>query len=541
MLNRLPLFRAGIGMAGQMMSAAMMMALSAAAPWAESSGAESSGNEPLSAIDWLSKPVTATTRPAGTSSVAPERLNEPPVVKGGALPEDVATTPLDGPSPDAIGLIPPRISGLPLDLWGAGRAEEIAREILATRTDNLPAMRQLLLTMLQAETRPVADSGGRGILLQARIDKLILIGALEQAAALIEIADINTPEMFRRAFDVALLTGNESRACAAMRKAPGLSPRLQARVFCLVREGQWDASALTLTMAEALGEISTPEADLLARFLDPTIGEEEPPPPPPKPLTPLDWKIYEAIGEPIPTTELPVAFAYAENSPHIGWKAQIEAAERLTRAGTIAPNVILGLYTSHAPAASGGVWDRVAAFQAFDKAMQANDVDAIARTLPDVWARMKEVDLEVPFAALYGAELAGIPLDGEAGGIALRVTLLSPSVEHLAAEIPAPNSAEDAFLVALAQGRLDESVAPNSVGRIIASAFLAPEPPESGTRLINENRRGEAILVAMNEMERGAEGDVNGISRGIALLLELGLDDVARRAALQLMILDRRG
>ncbi|MES2541924.1 MAG: hypothetical protein V4583_15285, partial [Pseudomonadota bacterium] len=100
-------------------------------------------------------------------------------------------------------------------------------------------------------------------------------------------------------------------------------------------------------------------------FLDPDLFEGEPVPPAPSPVTPLDWMIYAAIGEPLPTEGLPIAFSYAELSPRVGWKSQIEAAERLTRAGTIPPNVILGLYTEREPAASGGVWDRVATFQAF--------------------------------------------------------------------------------------------------------------------------------------------------------------------------------
>ena len=66
---------------------------------------------------------------------------------------------------------------------------------------------------------------------------------------------------------------------------------------------------------------------------------------------------------------LPLAFAHAELRDTAGWKSQIESAERLARAGVIAPNVLLGLYTERLPAASGGVWDRAAAFQRFESAL----------------------------------------------------------------------------------------------------------------------------------------------------------------------------
>ncbi|MFE3836984.1 hypothetical protein [Pseudogemmobacter sonorensis] len=504
------------------------------------------GEEPLSAIDWLSQSVTAPAVPPAPA--------EPPVASGGALPITVVSTPLDGPAPDAIGLIAPAVSGLPQALWGAGLSAEISEAVLRNRMESLPALRQLFLTMLLAETAPPIDSGGKGTLLLARIDKLLLIGALEQAAALLDISGTATPELFRRAFDIALLTGREDRACARMREAPGLAPTLQARVFCLARAGDWDAAALTLQTAGALAEIDGTRAEMLARFLDAELFEGDPLPPPPNPVTPLDWKIHEAVGETIPTAALPVAFAYAETSAQSGWKAQIEAAERLTRAGAIAPNVLLGLYTERAPAASGGVWDRVSAFQRFDAALQSGAAERIAAALPQVWTRMQEAELEVPFAQLFGRELAGIvgqALDDpsafppETRRIALRVALLSPEAERLATRLrAAPEAgltAEEAFLVGLALGRVEGLRAPTAMGRAISPAFLAPAPSSRSATLVAEKRPGEAILSAIEEIARGVEGDLAGVTQGLSLLREIGLESFARRTALELMILERRG
>lgn len=502
------------------------------------------GNDPLSAIDWLSQSVSA---PAGTA-VAPQPAGTPgpkpapdeaPVAQGGALPSDVATSPLDGPSPDAVGLIAPAVSGLPAALWGAGLTDEIARAITRDRMDSLPALRQLFLTMLLAEAIPPADNGGRGLLLQTRIDKLMQLGALEQAAALLDIAGTTTPDLFRRGFDIALLTGNEDRACETMRHAPGLAPTLQARVFCLAREGNWDAAALTLSTAKALGQVTPSQAELLTRFLEPEI-EGGLMPPPPVPLTPLDWKIYDAIGESLPTASLPVAFAYAELGPEAGWKAQIEAAERLTRAGTIAPNVLLGLYTERDAAASGGVWDRVEAFQAFDAALQARDAARVGQTLPVVWARMQEAELEVPFALLYARALGDLALTGEAAAIAFRVALLSPQAEA-AAGARTPADEAEAFLAGLARGRIDGLRPHDTLARAIAPAFLAPGLSPQGQALIDGNRLGEALLLAIEEIATGVEGDLTGVTQGLSLLRKVGLEGVARRTALELLILERRG
>lgn len=500
-------------------------------------GAQDGG--PLSAIDWLSQSVAA---PAGQDNGGiAVAIDEPPVTgQGGALPEPVATTALDGPAPDGVGLIAPSVSGLPHDLWGAGLTREIAARLVAHPDDDLPALRQLFLTILLAEADPPVDAAGKGELLQVRIDKLLSLGALEQASALIEAAGATTPELFRRAFDVGLLTGAEDRACEKMAAAPDLAPTVPARIFCLARSGDWDTAALTLHSAEALGEISADQAALLARFLDPDLFEGDPVPPAPDPVTPLDWVMFDAIGEPLATDRLPIAFSYAELSPRAGWKAQIEAAERLTRGGTIPPNVILGLYTERAPAASGGVWDRAAAFQKFETALSSGDAARVASTLPEVWSRMQEAELEVPFSFLFGQRLIDLNLDGEAAAIALRVALLSPYLEAAARRM-APAGPQETFLVALANGDPTAVVPPDSMARAIAAAYRTPALPAEGQALLDGKRTGEAILLAIDSIGRGVQGDLRGVTEGLSLLRAAGLPGVARRTALELMILERRG
>ncbi len=44
--------------------------------------------------------------------------------------------------------------------------------------------------------------------------------------------------------------------------------------------------------------------------------------------------------------------------------------------------------------------------------MQAGDRTAIAQILPEIWAQMTEVELEVAFADLFGKRLAAMPFDG---------------------------------------------------------------------------------------------------------------------------------
>jgi hypothetical protein len=206
----------------------------------------------------------------------------------------------------------------------------------------------------------------------------------------------------------------------------------------------------------------------------------------------------------------------------------------------VAPNVLLGLYTEREAAASGGVWDRVTAFAAFDAAMQTGDPAAIAARLPRVWEAMASAELEVPFAALYARDLMALKLEGEAGATAFRVGLLSPQYQVVALNRKAQDTTE-AFLIAIATGTVQGVPAPDTLGRAILPAFLSPQPADEAKRLLDENRLGEALLLAIENIGRGVQGDLAGVTQGLSLLRAVRLEDVARRTALELMLLERRG
>jgi len=515
--------------------------------------------KPLSAIDWLSESVKTPVAQGEVSlppleSVSNEphsqngsRSNLPPManeakVSTGAIPDTVATTVLGGPSLDAVGLLPPAVTGFPHDIWGMGKSAEIATALTKVNPEGVPALQSLLITLLLAEAEAPADSRGKGDLLLARIDKLLAMGALDQAQALIAVAGASaSAELFRRDFDVALLTGEEDTACDVLKTSPGLAPTLMTRVFCLARAGDWNAAALTLRTAEALGNTDETEDLLLSRFLDPEQFGDEPMPAAPTPITPLIWRIYDALGEPLPTATLPPAFAHADLSDRAGWKAQIEAAERLSRAGAIPPNVLLGLYTDNAPAASGGVWDRADAFQRFDAALSKGDVPTIEQRLPLAYARMKDAELEVPFAALFAGQLSKLQVSGDTARIVYELGLISTDYERLAKQGNGAKDARNVFLAGLASGSVAGLTAPDSMARAIAPAFTDPQMPADVADLVAQKRIGEAILQAMLRIESGLTGELVKVTEGLSILRKLGLEDVARRTALQLMILERRG
>ena len=500
--------------------AAALLALLAAGP------AAAQGMAPASAIPWLSDSVAP---PAG----APPARDEPAAAP---LAETaVATTPIGAARRDAVGLLPARVTGLPRDAVAGADPARLADLIARQPGDAMPAMQDLLVALLLAELDPPRAAADPDALFFARVDALLRFGALDQAQALLERAGATDRDAFRRWWDTSLLTGFDDRACAAMTANPGVAPTLPARIFCLSRTGDWAAAALTLDTGRAIGAIDPAEEALLAHFLDPEAHEGEPPPPAPRPMTPLAFRLLDGIGETPPTRDLPLAFAVADLRPTTGWKAQIEAAERLVRVRALDPNRLLALYTERRPSASGGVWDRAAAIQALDTGLLAGDGAAVAGALPRAVAAMRDAGLLVPFATLFGPALAEARLDGPAAALALRVGLLSPAYEAVARGA-APEGARDRFAVAVAADAVaGAEVPPGPLPRAIALGLTGP-PPADLMRLADGERLGEALLEATAMLADGAGADPQAIAQALAFLRAVGLDDVARRTALQLLL-----
>lgn len=495
---------------------------------------------PLSAIDWLSNSVQT---PATTPGRRQPQAQEPPVSDGVRLP-DVQVMPLDAPSPDRIGLLPPARTGLPRDLWARSNVDTLVTLLRAERVDAVPAMQSLLLTLLLAEAEPPLGATPEARLFTARIDKLLELGTLDPALAMLEQADPDTPALFGRWFDVSLLTGTEAAACTALQAKPEVAPTYAARIFCLARSGDWNAAALTLGTARALGDLSDDDEALLARFLDPELSEGAATMPPPARPDPLVFRLREAIGEPLPTAPLPRAFAQADLRGIAGWKAQAEAAERLARSGAIPANLWLGTMTENRPAASGGVWDRIAAIQELADAIDSGDDAGIAAALRPAWQAAREARGEAVFAEVFGPDLAGLDLPGAAGPLALRIALLSPEYEAAARGVPAAGTAQtgaDLFLVALARGDLSGQTPRGPRQTAVAQAFNGAVPVPAGLLdLAADGKLGEALLRAIALFNEGAGSDPEAVAEALAFFRSVALEDTARRAALQYLILDSR-
>ena len=481
---------------------------------------------PLSAIDWLS------------DSVAPPQAEPAPndVDPLATLPSEIAVLPLDGNTPDGVGLQPAEQFGLAPGLWGRSSAGDLARA-LATLPDGSnapPVLNRFLRDVLIGKFDPPVDAAIDDRFFLARIDRLLSMGHLQEADEIIRLAGPEESRRFRRAFDIALLTGTETEACRIIENAPDISPTYPARIFCLARLGNWNVAALTLGNAEALGILTPDEEELLLHFLDPDLFEGDPLPAPPRLPSPLQFRLFEAVGERIPTEQLPVAFAVADLASTTGWKARLRAAERLAAAEALPISRLLDVYAEGKPAASGGIWERVSAVGSLVIALEAEDSDLVSPALAPAWRAANAGGYEKAFAKWVAGHLGGLDLSDQAMRTAFEIALLAE--DAALAERFVGDRSESRFLLAIAKGHRSAMPGPNMLAQAVVRGLAAHGPSPAYRVLIEEDREGEALFRALLQLMDGAVGNPYATQQSLMLLRTLGLEPLARQVAIELVL-----
>ncbi len=491
-------------------------------------GGSEDPDAPLSAIDWLSDSV----------AIPPEALEQDPAPPAATLAPVVTVAPLDTPVPDRAGSIDARDIGIPADIWDGSTAGELAHLVRSIPPISEPSLRRLLIGLLIARLDPPVDAIVDDSLYLARLDKLLDLGQLDAAQALIDAAGAPEPRRFRRAFDIALLKGTEARSCRAIEATPDISPTFPARIFCLARNGEWEVAALTLGTAEALGILTPVEDQILLHFLDPELFEGEPIPPAPPNMSPLMFRLFEAVGERPATEVLPVAFAFADLAQTVGWRTRLRAAERLAAVEALDAGKLMSVFQERKAAASGGLWARVKAYQSVYEATADGNADALSNALPGAWNAAVSTGTEATIAPWLLHRINSSDISGPARHAALEISLLAGEFESAAAF--ANDSPHDRTLIAVAIGKPFNIASTTPLAQAIRRS-LSGLPPSDRYRVhLRDGRTGEALLIAISVLANGVEGDPNALGDALALLVSLDLEHYARRIAAELLIRESR-
>ena len=460
--------------------------------------------------------------------VPPRRTNVVQLVD-----ENISVAPIDGVSSDAVGLFPPDNIGITRDFWGDTPSDVLIPLISRFDPNAMGTVKALRMRIYLTELNPPRGSNDWSVF-AARLRYLIAAGALEQAEALLNSANVEEPELTALWFDVGLLAQRVEKVCQLALHNTRLSPSLAHRVFCLARDNRWFDAALTLRVGETVGTISQLDADLLTLFLDPDLFDEMPDPLTPEQLTPLRFVIHEAMGLPRLPGALPLGYLHADLQNRVGWRDRLEGTERLVRSQAFGPGMLDFVYTEAKPAASGGVWDRVAAYQDLMTAFQEQDSRQIGAALKRAVGVFSQVRLLYALAKQIEPQLNNARLDHPESELAFMMLALAadgnPNVR-----LPKSASPERVFMRDILTDPA-RAVPTSPMQVAIKTALTGAGETALPTRFATANHTGEAVLRALELLGMGGATNPAVVQDALSQLVAAGLTRDARAIAIEILV-----
>jgi hypothetical protein len=363
----------------------------------------------------------------------------------GDAPRGFRVEGLPAPGVDAIGLAGPAEGGFEQDLWAGSDGELILTLLdrLPVASEN-PPLRDLARRLLMTGA-PVGGLAEPGSVLGARAERLLAMGDLDGAAALLDRvpATNEDSEVTRLAVQAALLRDDRDAACSrAAGVAPGSDAAFWAKVtiWCRLADGDPEGARLGLALLRDQGQ--TDDATFFALVEAIANGEAAAVPLSPGGPSAVHVALYRLAGLPLPRATLaagsPELLAVAAREPGLAPDNRLAVAERAFLLGALSADGLAEQYGAAAPDQGENVlreiasaWGPRARALAYD-ALPAQGTPERGQVLDALW-RQAQGSERFLIAELFAEPFAELPV--ERGRLRL-----APSAARalLAAERPIP-------------------------------------------------------------------------------------------------------
>jgi hypothetical protein len=359
-----------------------------------------------------------------TRRIAPRPEPSPPEPAGEFAVEGLAP-----PELDAIGLSGPTEGGFDRPLWQDADPDVVLQLLTDLPVVTLvPPLRELTRRLLM--TGSPGDTSEPGRVLATRIERLVAMGDLDAAKALVDhlpppAAD---SDLARRAAEVALLLGDDQTAC---RLADSLGPTSGAEfwaktaVFCRLVEGDGSGAQLGLDLMREAGQT---DDDAFFELATAIAGRSEPPPLPTltEPaaihvalLSLAEWPLPEqALADAAP----PVLAAVAR-APALAGAHPLAVLEQAFLVGATPADRVAASYAEATPTAADALpspesdWDTPTRAMAFGAVLKEADPAVRGAVLDAAWRASSGAERFL-VAEVLAEPFVELPVEPQLAGVA---------------------------------------------------------------------------------------------------------------------------
>ena len=509
-------------------------------------------DDPMSAIDWLEKKIND----------PPEFFTYPSEIEK-SDDNEIEKIVLPNISKNSIGIYPSIKIGINSDIWKNSNELEISALLRKIRISDLYYLNRLLKRILLIESDPpiiVVDKKFSGTLfLRERILKLIQMGALDDAEALILEADPTfDPNLIDLWSEVSFLTYRFERFCNAILNGYHNSLDPAYKIICLARSGDWNAAALSLATYSSINEIDSDHEKLLINYLDHEAELEIINKDKCKEEKSVIIYLCNFSNVNMQFPNYGVKFLYNNLGRGKSIRSRIVASEELVKSGALNPNILFSTYKIKQPSTSGGVWARAKFIQELDIIIQhdLNNYQYLSNHLNIVIDEFLKNKLLTAFAISYGKKLRlNISNFSPLNDLILIINILSGEYRNLLQyDLIVDPKLKDLISVLNKRDKhlLETNLKDNQTtifhddntelqnAILKASNGIYPEKVNfiHDTKNDYSNKDGLMLLNAILKISNSSNYDIADIQTGLASLVKLGLTNDFKAISNELLIME---
>ena len=497
------------------------------------------GKEPTNAIEWLLQ----------TDDNKIESLSNTEDIKDRQTPNLIITTsnlkPIDL---NSLGIIPSNITGIDTDIWRKVNEQTLYNELQSLPDLQFHSAQTFLKRVLISETNPPLLSKksrlSGSLYLIARLDKLIKIGALDEAESLInQVAQINS-DLFIRLSKISFLTGRLGPMCDKLNKQPSLSNDLSVRVICLSKLNDWNAAVLILSSAVSLNLLDKNREMLLINYLDPDVSLQT--------TLPFDYTNFDEIDFYLGNLAKnfnskltdSVKYHYASHINNNNLVDKILAAEALVTKKSISVSTLFDIYRSNTIEGSKGFWGRMRAIKNLDQNLERNNEQSVGIAIERTIEEMYLANLLFTLAPEYAAKLENFNVLKNRNDLNNAFAIIFA----LSGKVPTKwvdYQSKDAYIAkafTILQNKQINKHIITEVIRLVDASFIQPNQFRSSSqnkaRLAAPNKKFkvDSVLKALQESSAGVNTKTNHLYNSLLTLLSLDNQKLVKSILIEYLV-----